>query len=134
MATASAASQRTRDARAPDIDIVVDRDRAEKAILIATRSPRPFTRRGLVLETGKTLDLGHDRRDRAASSRAPPHRDAAIRDPATLRQVVDADQLIDHTPVSHRCAIPLARRRAGVDLERQVRRSDAGPAKIGARR
>jgi hypothetical protein len=32
--------------------------RAEKAILIVMRPPRPFTRRGLVLEAGKTLDLG----------------------------------------------------------------------------
>jgi hypothetical protein len=31
---------------------------AEKAILIVMRQPRPFTRRGLVLEAGKTLDLG----------------------------------------------------------------------------
>jgi protocatechuate 3,4-dioxygenase beta subunit len=31
---------------------------AGKAILIVMRPPRPFTRRGLVLEAGKTLDLG----------------------------------------------------------------------------
>jgi hypothetical protein len=32
--------------------------RAEPAILIVMRPPRPFTRRGLALEAGKTLDLG----------------------------------------------------------------------------
>jgi hypothetical protein len=32
--------------------------RAEPAILIVMRPPRPFTRRGLALATGKTLDLG----------------------------------------------------------------------------
>jgi hypothetical protein len=32
--------------------------RAGKSVLIVLRQPRPFTRRGLVLEAGKTLDLG----------------------------------------------------------------------------
>ena len=32
--------------------------RAEKAILVVMRQPRPFTRRGLVLAAGTTLDLG----------------------------------------------------------------------------
>lgn len=32
--------------------------RAEKVILVVLRAPRPFTRRGLLLEAGKTLDLG----------------------------------------------------------------------------
>jgi hypothetical protein len=32
--------------------------RAERAVLVVVRPPRPFTKRGLVLEAGKTLDLG----------------------------------------------------------------------------
>ncbi len=32
--------------------------RAENCILVVMRPPRPFTKRGLVLEAGKTLELG----------------------------------------------------------------------------
>jgi hypothetical protein len=32
--------------------------RAEKAILVVMRPPRPFIKGGLVLEPGRTLDLG----------------------------------------------------------------------------
>jgi hypothetical protein len=71
VATASTASQRTRDVRAPDVDIVVDRDRAEKALLIAIAAT-VHPRRGLVLEAGKTLDLGTITTDAPTSGSGAP--------------------------------------------------------------
>jgi hypothetical protein len=46
--------------------------RAEKCILIVMRPPRPFTRRGLVLEAGKTLDLGTVTVDTPAAGSGAP--------------------------------------------------------------
>jgi len=48
--------------------------RAEKAILVVMRPPRPFTKRDLVLEAGKTLDLGTITVDTPAPGPgSPPH-------------------------------------------------------------
>jgi Carboxypeptidase regulatory-like domain len=49
--------------------------RAERCALMVMRPPRPFSRRGLVLEAGKTLDLGTVTVDTpAAGSGSPPPR------------------------------------------------------------
>jgi hypothetical protein len=46
--------------------------RAERVVLIVMRPPRPFSKRGLVLEAGKTLDLGTVTVDTPAAPPAPP--------------------------------------------------------------
>jgi hypothetical protein len=54
----------------PDGSFRLER-RAGRALLIVMRQPRPFIRRGLVLEAGKTLDLGTVTVDAPAAPPAP---------------------------------------------------------------